>query len=145
MNKGRILELADVIEAADRFDMRWFVAPADRPPEGVTMMWTIDHTSSVATDCGTVGCVAGWAISLFCELLHADSCDWMWLAGDVLELSERKARRLFLADEDSVWFEHAERYGLETIVWDGVADWAQITSGMAAQMLREIASGVVEL
>lgn len=130
MNIKRFRELADVIEAADRFDMRFVAAGND----GLNPEYLV-------YDCGTVGCIGGWALATYG---NDPSRDWSDAAGEHLGLNYGQEKRLFLAVTDSVWSEHAERYGW-VVDDDGLVGWDQITATQAAQMLREIADGTVTL
>lgn len=141
VNIDRFRELADTIERADRFDMRYVKNTVD----GVAAVDSNKPDRELFTDCGTVGCVAGWALALW----HRGSLalSWPYWCNDAakpLDLTREQASRLFLADEYSVWAKHAERYGW-AVDEDGIDGWEQITATQAAHMLREIADGTVTL
>jgi hypothetical protein len=138
VNREAFLELADRIELEGRFDLGFYASHPDRVNA---------FTGHLISDCGTVGCVAGWACAIAGVSHHAnseydiwtDACRWLGIPREV-------ARRLFYAAGDSVWVELAETLGL-TLTDDGdeVYDWSSISAVQAAKVLRMIADGEVEL
>ena len=111
MNKERILEIADLIEAGHEgmvFDMTTF---GDEHP------------------CGTAACIAGWAVVRFGENGGAPNVAWQIEGPDVfsgalsvLGLSFPEAQRLFTPNERR----------------DGVDMW-EVTASHAVRTLRHLA------
>ena len=121
MNKERILEIADLIEAGHErmvFDMEVF---GDEHP------------------CGTAACIAGWTVARFGENDDAEEIDHRRPLGDgddvfdgalsVLGLSFPEAQRLFAPNErrdgvsmSEITAEHAVRT-LRHLAETGEVDW----------------------
>jgi len=98
MNREMILRVADAIEEAAK--------PGANPAMGFNMNQVI-HSSGLEDDltghsCGTVGCIAGWAIAVDknfkkCRDIDPDSDLWKPRAGKLLGLNAKLADRLFMA------------------------------------------------
>lgn len=142
MNRYAFLELADRIELEDRFDLGFYATRTDRVKRATT--------TDLTTDCGTVGCVAGWACAL-AGRSHAsvDEREIWEDASSWLGIDLESARRLFYADRGSVWARMADDLGLavrdDECDYGSVDDWSQITAVQASKVLRMIADGEVEL
>jgi hypothetical protein len=95
MNVDNILKLAEVLEsdaAAAHFNMgEWFHHDGDHAlPLGVTVAEAIQ-------DCGTVACIAGWAVVAFhsAEELRDVNFDLAAIAANDLGLSSYRAMEIF--------------------------------------------------
>ena len=112
-------------------------------------------------DCGTAGCIAGWALCLrnngyvaaiddyYEDESDHDDVDAVMLenvrdeAADWLGLTNHQADRLFYPDGFSVWRKYKDDYGLESF---GDSTWVKdIHPKHAADMLYRILNGEVEL
>jgi hypothetical protein len=145
MNTNRLLEVADLIERADRFNLRTYVTyDDDRSIHGAPPLRDLVH------DCGTAGCVAGWTVALFSD--NVDEVDDVGAeshaAADLLDLNEHEVLQLFFPEPNavaSVWARVADDYGWE-LPNSNSWEWAdQITAAQAADVLRRIARGELEL
>lgn len=137
MNTKRMLELADLIEARPRqFDMRFFAynLVLDACQDPVDMQ----------RNCGTVGCLAGFTCGFFNDGGDSRSEPVMTTARNLLGLTKKQSKSLFLADEDSVWFKMAEVLQLEVLQLEvcgeslRIMNWEDITAEIAARVLRLI-------
>lgn len=96
MNKERLLILAEAIEKNER--------PKAFPDFGFNMgTYGDDNTDDWHGErCGTVACIAGWAVALFAEKKPAqDRCD-LWVyeeAKTLLDLGNVTAHLLFAPDD----------------------------------------------
>lgn len=128
--------------------------------------WFSSVENEIATDeldlndCGTAGCIAGWALCLrnngyvaaiddYYEDESDDDVDAVMLehvrdeAADWLGLTFYQADRLFFPDGFSVWSRYKDDYGLENY---GDSTWMKnIHPKHAADMLYRILNGEVEL
>lgn len=140
--KARLRQLARVIESApeDTFNMAdWLVTP-----EG-------DYTSMVGPDqggmlgsCGTAGCIGGWAVSTFLppdadELLDSLTSRQVGAVAEELLFGTDDSRGFYDMMTTSAWWQAEgfldnEDQGLE-----------DITKEMAAEALRGLAEGLIEL
>jgi hypothetical protein len=94
MNVERVLKLADFIEQLPphKFIMDVWAADAKRNFEGV------DAKAMNPNECGTIGCIAGWAIFLFAERQPMDYRDCPYPAteaAELLDISGYAASQLF--------------------------------------------------
>jgi hypothetical protein len=115
MNNEAMLALADVIEAADRFDILTFGRTKDGSLLSPEALWG---------DCGTVACYAGWENA---RNDHAPLSD-VSAAQETLGLTYRQANRLFFG-QGNFW----EAIGHPT------------TGKKAARVLRRIVEGKIKL
>jgi hypothetical protein len=137
MNTDLLLEIAEAIEAQpDHFDMTEFLNwdPTWAQPHPPRSREEFDR------GCGTTACVAGWAC-----VLNGIFNGALWDTGrKLLDLTYAEASRLFYCHSISVWWELADEYG-----WDrryfGLQKWSQITAYQAADVLKRIAKGDIEL
>lgn len=146
MNTDLMLEIAERIEAQpDLFDLTDFFEPKDGVPEDEMLPTTGDQ---FVVSCNTTACVAGWAI-----VVAQNTTNYWEMGGyhahhntgrDLLGLTEQEANYLFYAgNPKSVWQRYADEYG-----WDWSCDpddWSQITGYQAADVLKRIAKGDIEL
>lgn len=141
MNVEFMRRLADVIERENRFDMSWWSKTVDLDgethPENLR---PADLISGRVRACKTVGCVAGWANAIDGYRDLGDSEH----AAEVLGLADREASRLFHTDRGSVWAGLTAEYGWMTSP-DGWVDTEGVSASQAAQVLRRIADGTIQL
>ena len=112
MNTKRALKLAQVLESLDeeQFDM---------------------GTWRQSASCGTVGCIAGWAVELFAKERHVPGGPSVGsLADHALDISALVASALFMPDG-------AEESYANVVEVPGV-HWESVTASMAAQVLRDL-------
>jgi hypothetical protein len=116
MHTDRVLEVAAAIRKAppEAFDMRFYYDYQGRwnPESGLPANDPeIDANTTIVTgglgQCGTVGCIAGWAVSIFHEeareIIDEDiviGVDWEYLGSEILGLTDDEAHRLFMGH----WF-----------------------------------------
>jgi hypothetical protein len=143
MNTDAMLAVADLIEEANRFNLRFYAGAIDEEaedcPEGDRALRELRH------HCNTAGCVAGWTLAW--RYGPAIDLDWSESAAaqDVLDLTDRETMRLFFPNQGSVWHEVAVDYGWEPGRGDAWTWAEQITAAQAADVLRRIARGEVAL
>jgi hypothetical protein len=127
MNKDAFLQVADAIELADRFDMHSFF----------TGLNDSQGPSALLHNCDSAGCVGGWTQAV----LAPDLDTWESDAGALLGITLEQSSELFYMDKSY--------YGKPGGVWakylEDPTDWTNIKASVVAQMLRDIANGVVEL
>ena len=112
MNTKRALKLAQVLESLDedQFDMA---------------------TWRQSGSCGTVGCIAGWAVELFAKERNVPGGPSVGsLADHALDISALVASALFMPDSAE------EDYG--GVVEVSGVHWESVTGSIAAQVLRFI-------
>jgi hypothetical protein len=142
MNTDRLLELADAIERADRFNLRSWATYLD-VRDGAPPLRDLVH------DCGTAGCIGGWTVALFSAQVDevADDANESAEAAYLLDLEDNEAWRLFYPEPapcpggsvQSIWADVADDYGWE-LPNSNSWEWAeQITATQAADVLRRIA------
>lgn len=113
MNKERILHLADAIETGSEilgFNMNYEYATLDDPSCDKS-----DH------GCGTVACILGWTVHLFCKRPTLCQLQDRHLAASLLAINEDKAYHLFYP---------SQRYGVK---------YSEVTPQKAARVLRHLA------
>jgi hypothetical protein len=130
LNTDLLLEIADHIERRpEKFDLG---------------LWSSAHDADEhINDCGTTGCVAGWANALTGAESFEVLCD-STRAANKLGLNDDQAARLFLWS-DSVWCDLADDLGLEVYNKGTNFRGIDLTGHLAAKGLRMIASGEVAL
>lgn len=140
MNTDTFLEVADLIEYTDRFNLSNFSSYVDHDAEN----WRRPDPDGdqVWEDCGTTACIAGW-VNAWADHPIADTSK----ARDELGISAPQSGRLFYWGPTSVWALLADEYGWKRTDdhWKDVADPSQITAAQAADVLRRIAKGEVTL
>jgi hypothetical protein len=127
INRENMLKLALHLEDVDktRFNMNNWVSAYQDDFQDFMECYRLD-----INDCGTAGCIAGWAVALAnngkidvidaeYEELELDSgeClvgDIRHIAAEWLGLPMSKADQLFYFGEDSVWCRYREDYDLDT-------------------------------
>lgn len=98
MDTVRMLELASFIENLNpkRFAMSYW-AVEDNPEKGIL---DIDPKALDPHKCGTMGCIAGWAVFLFAPrpamAVRDYDIDVMREATELLNLGRKEAQQLFL-------------------------------------------------
>ncbi len=146
MNADLLNQVADLIERTDRFNLSYLVRG---PGDGRRSVFSL-RASELLHNCQTTACVAGWVNVLVAGedpdrwVGDLDGEDGLAAARVRLGLSIGQADRLFYANENSVWNSQAERFDW-VVDYDGLADWSEITAAQAATVLREVASGVIDL
>ena len=137
----KFLALADLIEKRGRFDMRNYGMATRGGSHCIFNPQELD-------ECGTTACVAGWL-----NYMEGRPLGRVDPAAVSLGLTAETALyRLFYADKESVWAEQAHLYGWKTKTEDdtsydvgGVSNWQDITAAQAADVLRKIAHGIVQI
>ncbi len=115
MNRERLIQLRDFLaNHPDRFNYGCWVKdqsnPGCRMPEPECLVLDKD----LPKDCGTVGCVAGWAVALFDarRLFDTDDCSIEYQAKEILDLDWKEANKLFLYHLD----ENHKPYGVDEAI-----------------------------
>lgn len=138
---------------SERFNINYWISSVDEEIES-------DELS--LNDCGTAGCIAGWALCLrnngyvaIVDEYGYDSMDDTDVDGVLaqnirdeaakwLGLTEFQADKLFYPDGFSVWSNYRDDYGLELTNPNG--DWVKgIHPKHAADMLYRLLDGEIEL
>lgn len=153
MNRENMTKLALLLEdlPSERFNIEYWFSSVENQME--------NHELNL-NDCGTAGCIAGWALCLkndghvevvddYYEEIDDTDVNAVRLehvrdeAADWLGITAFKADRLFYPDGFSVWNKYKDDYGLETF---GESTWVKnIHPKHAADMLYRILDGEVEL
>lgn len=143
MNKERMYVLADLIEtiSPEKFNISNWTLDVEPLPDGSGHHYVnqeIDANLS-AYDCGTAGCIAGWAVALKNDLdlksfplgsVAIEACDY-------LGITMEEGQSLFYFGQNSIWHKYYSELGF-------YEDWGyekQIESKHAAYALRELADG----
>jgi len=156
MNVDNMIKLAELIESLPekKFNMTYWTSEI----QGFTHDGNVTHYANNDKidyyDCTTAGCIAGWAIALKnnlrAETLIANSSDNIATikseASDFLGLTVQEGNNLFLMESSSIWFDHAF-IDFDIFHEDNGSgiDPDSITNKMAAEVLRKIISGEVDL
>lgn len=146
MNTDLLNQVADLIEQTDRFNLSYLVRGPDEDGRSAYSF----TAAELMHNCQTTACVAGWT-----NVLTAGEDSKRWVGDGAnedgletarvsLALSLGQADRLFYANENSVWTSQADRFGWD-VDYDGLVQWDDITAAQAATVLREVASGVIDL
>jgi len=145
MNPERLRKVADAIELSGRFK---YSSWAEKLDNECVSFSTIDELRGVGTltNCGTTGCIAGWAASLaieegFVAVGHYDrrlNYSVSAFAEAYLELDSEQGDTLFLGRA----MQYAGLYP-EDVDTEDILDRA--TAVEAAKLLRMVADGEVEL
>lgn len=127
-NTTRLNELADLIEKAQHFDRDDDLNPAPPSDELYFNMAVVREQDS--TECGTVCCIAGWAIDLYGDPAHfkkltrgLETHD-ITVASELLGIDRDTGFRLFFGNWDEV---------------EGI-EMSNITPTQAAAQLRKLAA-----
>ena len=136
MNTERISQLADDLDKVQAVNPHEF----NMSNWGYGMLVNLepfDHMGDlvVSTDdrieqCGTAGCIAGWATLLYGEMYHSNTPSEF--AQGYLGLNDDNAHDLFMPNE------HEE--DMDDDYNAGRVIYAQINAGMAAKVLRHLAT-----
>lgn len=152
MNKAIIGQLANMIESVepDKFYMgHWFGEFDVEANEMYDAFIDQDYGTKIDMNlCGTSACIAGWTIAMMNGQygIYFSFQETWELAAHYLGLTKSQAEKIFFYGKDSVWAEYAEDYDFNFDAWgDRGISPDQITNKKAADMLRRIASGEVEL
>lgn len=127
-----MLAVADVIEYFDRVDMSYWVSRSG---------WSVGNPGEIISDgklwndCGTAGCIAGWT----CAWADAQPTgDYTEAVGSVFQiarrelgLTERQAEELMIP--------------VYSTIWGSIDRSKRQDAKFVAQLLRDIANGVVKL
>lgn len=100
MNKERLLELADLLESekvVGHFDMDYFFKSYNLSVPTHTHKLGAAEALNV---CGTVACIAGWAVAAFNPKLQGFQIDYEQIAADLLGLRYEQADRLFTPSDN---------------------------------------------
>lgn len=94
VNIALLMEVRDAIARHRRVDMRgWIYQPGDEdeflPDDALTGV--------LVEDCGTVGCIAGWAVAVARPDMLVE--DVPFLSAEILNLGREQARSLFYLSE----------------------------------------------
>lgn len=117
----------------------------------------IDTNSSLgntlALTCGTTACIAGWVIAN--EYFQGNkepfisyserSYDVVGIASELLGITSEQACRLFFCNTDSVWWDYSQDYDYGYRYDPEVPETWDVHPKIAADMLRRIANGEIEL
>ena len=160
INRENMMKLALHLEDIDksRFNMNYWVSSYQDEYQEHMEGERLD-----INDCGTAGCIAGWAVALAnngkFNAIDADEYEGLelddeeLLLGDVrhyaaewLGLTMSQADQLFYFGEDSVWKRYMDDYDLDTYRGLGSLDKNQIVADSihpkyAADMIYRILSG----
>lgn len=99
MDVERMLELADFIEGLPHIVLDLdHLEPEDVAGAEQTVQGQMFNMSGLHEDfgCGTVACVAGWALHKYASPVAYEIFGWMETAAKSLGLTERQAHRLFM-------------------------------------------------
>lgn len=137
MNVARLRWVANRIELEGRFDYLTFVSgdKGDTPRDDCGSV-ILDADLKRLNDCGTSGCIAGWAGLVALEMgeIPQENDTWMDFAERWLGLTEHQAERLFFAWVVPDWHSSSDPdrcWGMNAIE--------------VAKLLREIADGEIDL
>lgn len=139
INRQAFLDLADYIEAADRFDLNHYIAFTET--SRIRYIEDGRNADILWSNCGTTGCVAGWANAMTNHSHLEDT----YHAREVLGITLDQGQNLFFAMEGSIWERLHAEYHWQCSRDTGLSDWSQITAKQAADVLRRIARGEVIL
>lgn len=144
MNKQRLRELADTIEAnADSFDLSEYFYVHDED-NTLARPWVQGDSVPDPHDCGTTACIAGWAYKMYDEDQDAEVFE---------QVRIRAAYLMGFEPDDPTWRKVTADYEYPAYVatfWDGHTEAAedggflaaeQVTAQEAANMLRAVADG----
>lgn len=140
MNKDRVLALADTIEKMDRFDYAVFFN--DEASETSTGGHYLSScANALVHKCGTVGCVAGWAVAeAFVHGVDVDApkynLDEVRVMADWLGIDYNEA--------DQIAYGGLFQYG-EINPQNPMDTMTGVTAGQVATALREWVAGEREL
>lgn len=109
--------------------------------------------NTLALSCGTTACIAGWAIANEYfngnKKPYEDYSEWasgiITIASDILGITVSQGERLFFCNTESIWIEHEDDYDYGSRFNEDVPETWNIHPKIAADMLRRIASGEVQL
>lgn len=128
MNRDRIGELADVIEALPYHAFSMDVWALDK--DGCTLLM-----ARTAAECGAAGCLAGWTCMHFKVAVQATrSGTIQGAAAEVLELAEHEATMLFRG-----WWH--PRFAVEREARPTITGYYEINKDEAVAELRRLANG----
>jgi len=146
MNKQAFIDTANAILAADRFNLGTWTNSLKFDKTD------LDLPVKIWEDCGTTGCVAGWAVAAKWDKIPnkfwtVGEVDWSRAGAAALGINQTQADRLFLFNNRSVWFTDGYRVGIEVLDTHGYRRIVpeDVTATQAAQMLLEIVNGTVTL
>ena len=164
MNRENMTKLALFLEdlPSERFNIEHWVSGVCYYENTVVYHSDDNHKLSI-NDCGTAGCVAGWALCLKnqgnVEIIDDDwyfendegpedyqvnVVDIRYEAAKWLGIPVSECDRLFQPDRYSLWYQYKEDYGLESISENNI--WiSDIHPNDAADMLYRLLIGDVEL
>ena len=99
--------------------------------------------------CGTTACIAGWTIVNEYYTNSANKIEPIFgsyeeSAREILGLSPSESSQLFYCDWGSIWYKHADEYGL-SFDTEQPETWGDVHPKHAADMLYRILNGEVEL
>lgn len=143
MNTDRLRQVANRIELEDRFNYQTYVGnemgdTAFVPTENGWLVLDLPADLQRLNGCGTTGCVAGWAGLLALEQgeIPQEGDEWGTFAARWLELDQRQADRLFMAEVVPEWYN--DRNGDDGDTWN-------MNAIEVSKMLRQIADGEISL
>lgn len=162
MRKDRILALAQFLENLPevKFNMNHFFSIYDDEQECVRDTIGQDFFIKSANECGTAGCIAGWAIFVMSTEMETAQdgrikneiesillSDTIWRtssskASKYLGISPAVGEKLFYADSGSFWDKYSEYLDIEGS--GRFIDWDSIKPSDAAVILRMLANDEIE-
>lgn len=97
--------------------------------------------------CGTTACIAGWVVvNEYYKNPEVDitpsGYDYHGSAREILGLTSYEASQIFYCDWGSLWYKHAEDYGLCFDV-ESPETWFSVHPKHAADLLRRVATGEI--
>lgn len=120
MNKERMLELAELLKniPEKKFTMeRWLNHPDNSKDQYGNYIESSDSFLYEPLNCGTTGCIAGWAVMLENEFkpvsLLKDGLNIQERASAWLGLTEDESSNLFFTGTDAIWSILVIDYGLD--------------------------------
>lgn len=126
MNVDNLRAVANLIELEDRFYYGMWTTGVSPDAKGRELIESTEQLN----ECGTTGCVAGWAAHLALrEGFKCDATDIEDFAARYLGLNEVEASRLFFAHH----------------IVDVGGNWLETTAVEIAKFLRQVADGEVTL
>jgi hypothetical protein len=139
MNKERMYLLAELLETIPpaKFKLTSWTCDYDAEEH----LYDVQEFSATlsAYDCGTAGCIAGWAVAMKNDLSinQYKLTSFEREAGEYLGLTPEEGRALFYYNSNSVWHHYRNAFG-----FDDAWDYDDVVEAKhAAYALRMLADG----
>lgn len=109
--------------------------------------------NTLALSCGTTACIAGWVVANewfqgnqepFISYSHCSN-DIAAIASELLGITPSQGDRLFFCNTDSVWWDYSQDYDYGDKYDPEIPETWDVHPKIAADMLRRIVKGEVEL